>query len=66
MDELVKANNEAYIRLVVTRGPGNLGLNPFQCAAPVVFILNEGIPTRKLAEIIVRIPVHLSARSAWT
>ena len=27
---------------------------------------DEGIPTRKLAEIIVRIPVHLSARSAWT
>ena len=43
MNELVQANHEVYIRLVVTRGPGNLGLNPFQCAAPVVFILNDNI-----------------------
>jgi branched-chain amino acid aminotransferase len=43
MDELVRANQEAYIRLVVTRGVGNLGLNPFQCAAPLVFILNDQI-----------------------
>jgi branched-chain amino acid aminotransferase len=43
MDELVRANREAYIRLVVTRGVGNLGLNPFQCAAPQVFILNDHI-----------------------
>jgi branched-chain amino acid aminotransferase len=43
MDELVRANQEAYIRLVVTRGVGNLGLNPFQCSTPQVFILNDGI-----------------------
>jgi branched-chain amino acid aminotransferase len=43
MDELVLANRQAYIRLVVTRGVGTLGLNPFQCAAPQVFILNDHI-----------------------
>ncbi len=43
MDELVAANGEVYIRLVVTRGVGNLGLNPFQCSVPQVFILNDHI-----------------------
>jgi branched-chain amino acid aminotransferase len=43
MDELVRANREVYIRLVVTRGVGTLGLNPFQCPRPQVFILNDNI-----------------------
>ncbi|MBU6950943.1 branched-chain-amino-acid transaminase [Hahella sp. HN01] len=30
-----------YLRLVVTRGPGNLGLNPRNCATPNVFILAD-------------------------
>jgi branched-chain amino acid aminotransferase len=30
---------DGYIRLVVTRGVGNLGLNPFSCKKPSVFII---------------------------
>lgn len=30
---------DGYIRLVVTRGPGNLGLNPFNCKRPSIFII---------------------------
>ena len=30
---------DGYIRLVVTRGVGNLGLNPFTCKRPSVFII---------------------------
>ena len=30
---------DGYIRLVVTRGYGTLGLNPFKCTAPNVFII---------------------------
>ncbi len=30
---------DGYIRLVVTRGVGYLGLNPFKCAKPSVFII---------------------------
>lgn len=30
---------EGYIRLVVTRGVGNLGLSPFHCKRPTVFII---------------------------
>jgi branched-chain amino acid aminotransferase len=32
-----------YIRLVVTRGVGNLGLNPFTCKKPTVFIIADKI-----------------------
>src|SRR5437763_15865701 len=30
---------EGYIRLIVTRGVGNLGLNPVQCKRPSVIII---------------------------
>jgi len=34
---------EGYIRLVVTRGVGNLGLNPFKCKSPTVIIIADRI-----------------------
>jgi len=43
--QCVKANNvvDGYIRLVVTRGVGTLGLNPFVCKEPQVFIIADSI-----------------------
>ncbi|MGA2265106.1 MAG: branched-chain-amino-acid transaminase [Phycisphaerae bacterium] len=43
--ETLHANGrkDAYIRLVVTRGEGNLGLNPFQCPVPGTFIIVDKI-----------------------
>jgi len=44
LEETLAANGkkEAYIRLLVTRGEGSLGLNPFQCSRPnVVIILDQ-------------------------
>ena len=40
-----KANGikDGYIRLVVTRGVGELGLNPYLCAKPQVIIIAAGI-----------------------
>lgn len=35
--------SDGYIRLVVTRGIGNLGLNPFNCKRPSVFIIADKI-----------------------
>jgi len=35
--------SDAYIRLVVTRGEGNLGLNPFACRDPQVIIIVDKI-----------------------
>ena len=39
--ETCRQNNlrDGYIRLVVTRGKGDLGLNPNKCAQPTVFII---------------------------
>ncbi len=41
----LKANrlNDAYIRLVVTRGPGDLGLDPRKCKKPTIFIITDKI-----------------------
>ena len=43
--ETLKANGlkDAYIRLVVTRGPGDLGLDPRKCKVPMVFIITDKI-----------------------
>jgi branched-chain amino acid aminotransferase len=41
INQTVQANGlaDGYIRLVVTRGAGTLGLNPFVCKQPQVFII---------------------------
>ncbi|MGE5280227.1 MAG: branched-chain-amino-acid transaminase [Deltaproteobacteria bacterium] len=41
----LKANKitDGYIRVVVTRGPGDLGLDPRNCAKPTVFIIADKI-----------------------
>jgi len=43
--EGVKRNDviNGYIRPVVTRGYGNLGINPYQCEKPTVFIITANI-----------------------
>ncbi|MGD8499081.1 MAG: branched-chain-amino-acid transaminase [Phycisphaerales bacterium] len=45
VEETVKANciTDGYIRLVVTRGVGTLGLNPFICKDSCVFIIADKI-----------------------
>jgi branched-chain amino acid aminotransferase len=45
MHETVRANGltNGYIRLVVTRGEGTLGLSPFKCPRPNAFIIADTI-----------------------
>jgi len=45
MEQTLKANGlvDGYIRLVVTRGPGTLGLDPGKCYDPTVFIIADQI-----------------------
>ncbi len=45
MEEAIKANNivNGYIRLVITRGIGTLGLNPFVCQNSCTFIIADRI-----------------------
>ncbi|MEM4311477.1 MAG: branched-chain-amino-acid transaminase [Nitrososphaerales archaeon] len=44
--ETLKVNQltNAYIRIVVTRGEGDLGLDPRKCSTPNVFIITEPVP----------------------
>jgi branched-chain amino acid aminotransferase len=45
MQVTMEANDrtDGYLRLVVTRGEGTLGLNPFNCCRPTVFIICDSI-----------------------
>jgi branched-chain amino acid aminotransferase len=45
LHKTVEANGvvDGYIRLVITRGVGTLGLNPFTCETPTVFIIADNI-----------------------
>ena len=45
IEKTVEANGviDGYIRLVVTRGTGNLGLNPFVCEKSIIFIIADNI-----------------------
>lgn len=45
IEETLAANDltDAYIRLVVTRGEGGLGLSPNRCPSPSVFIITDQI-----------------------
>jgi branched-chain amino acid aminotransferase len=43
--ETVRANGlrDGYIRTVITRGPGSMGLSPYKCPKPTVFIIASSI-----------------------
>lgn len=43
--DTIRANGlkDGYIRLVITRGVGDLGLNPYLCEVPSMFIIASGI-----------------------
>jgi branched-chain amino acid aminotransferase len=45
IEDTLKANNfkDSYIRLVVTRGPGTLGISPANCGRAIVFIITDSI-----------------------
>jgi len=45
IQQTVKANGivDGYIRLIVTRGPGTLGINPFTCKKPQIIIIADKI-----------------------
>jgi branched-chain amino acid aminotransferase len=45
IEETLVANGfkDSYIRLVVTRGPGYLGISPQNCGTPAVFIITDTI-----------------------
>jgi len=48
--ETLRKNNlkDSYIRLVITRGVGDLGLNPTLCAKPTIIIITDTIALHKV------------------
>ncbi len=48
--ETLRKNNlkDSYIRLVITRGVGDLGLNPKKCAKPTTIIITDTITLHKV------------------
>ncbi|HEY2804640.1 MAG TPA: branched-chain-amino-acid transaminase [Gemmatimonadales bacterium] len=67
VEDCMKVNNltDAYIRLVVTRGYGDLGLDPRKCPKPTVFCIADAIQLwpkelyeRGLAMVTVPTPVN--------
>lgn len=61
---------DGYIRPVITRGPGTLGLNPFKCTDPVVFVIADYIALypREMYEnglaVIIAKTIRMPARAA--
>jgi branched-chain amino acid aminotransferase len=47
--ETLRKNNlkDSYIRLIVTRGVGDLGLNPKKCSKPTVIVITDTIALHK-------------------
>jgi branched-chain amino acid aminotransferase len=47
--ETLRKNNlqDAYVRLVVTRGIGDLGLNPKKCSRPTIIVITDTISLHK-------------------
>ena len=45
IEQTIKANNftDCYVRAVVTRGVGYLGLNPNKCPTPSIFVIADTI-----------------------
>ncbi len=56
---------DAYIRVVVSRGPGNLGLDPFPCRSPQVIVIAEQLSLfpKKLYETGIEIATVASRRN---
>ncbi len=63
----VKANNVAngYIRLIVTRGIGSLGINPFNCQKPQIIIIADNIQLypKELCETGIRVITACTIRN---
>jgi len=52
IEQLIDAypNDSGYLRLVVTRGVGNLGLDPRKCSQPSLFIIADQIAVMDVSE----------------
>lgn len=55
------AGNAGYLRLVVTRGPGSLGIDPRSCSRPVVFIIADALRVVSVSDVTQGVSLHISS-----
>lgn len=62
IEELVDAypSDCGYLRLVVTRGPGSLGIDPRKCSRPVLFIIADELAVVDVGDISQGIALHVA------
>lgn len=62
IEQLIEAypGDDGYLRLVVTRGPGSLGIDPRKCARPVLFIIADELAVVDVADIDQGIGLHVA------
>ncbi|MEM7206231.1 MAG: aminotransferase class IV [Pseudomonadota bacterium] len=62
MASLISAldTDSGYLRLVVTRGKGNLGIDPQSCPTPTLFIVADELSVMNNAEVARGIRLHLA------
>ncbi len=63
IEDLVEAypNDSGYLRLVVTRGVGNLGIDPQKCAHPNLFIIADQIAVMDITEAGQGVSLHVAS-----
>ncbi len=52
---------EGYLRLVVTRGPGSLGIDPRSCPRPSMFIIADELNVMDLSDPAAGVSLHLAS-----
>lgn len=57
----VYAADSGYLRLVVTRGPGSLGIDPRSCSRPLLFIIADELRVMDVTDPAQGVSLHLAA-----
>jgi len=62
IEQLVDAypSDSGYLRLVVTRGPGSLGIDPRKCGRPGLFIIADELAVVDVSDITQGISLHVA------
>ena len=55
------ARASGYLRLVVTRGPGSLGIDPRSCGSPLLFIIADDLRVMDVTDPAQGVGLHLAA-----
>ncbi|TNF86387.1 MAG: aminotransferase class IV [Gammaproteobacteria bacterium] len=62
IEKLIAAypQDAGYLRLVATRGPGSLGIDPRSCLRPLVFIIADALRVMNVSDISQGVSLHIA------